>query len=205
MVALGCAFVAAVGAPRWYLIFLSNRRQKKFLEEFANAIDVVVRGIKAGLPVNDCLKVIAKESPEPVGPEFAEIVEGQKIGITLAQGLERMYERIPLAEVNFLSIVISIQQQTGGNLAEALSNLSTVLRERKKMQGKIRAMSQEAKSSAAIIGALPILVMVLIYMTTPDYIALLWTERLGQIMLLCSAFWMTMGVLVMRKMINFDF
>jgi len=205
LVGLGTAFVAALGLPRWVLAFLTKRRQAKFINEFANAIDVIVRGIKAGLPVNDCMKVIATESPEPVGPEFSEIVEGQKLGIPLDQGLERMYERMPLAEVNFLAIVIAIQQQTGGNLAEALANLSVVLRDRKKMQGKIRSMSQEAKSSAAIIGSLPIIVMGLVYMSAPAYIMMLFTEQMGHIMLAASAFWMTCGILVMRKMINFDF
>jgi tight adherence protein B len=202
---LGAVFVAALGLPRWVLGFLTRRRQASFINEFANAIDVIVRGIKAGLPVNDCLKVIAAESPDPVGPEFNELVEGQKLGIPLDQGLERMYEHMPLPEVNFLAIVIAIQTQTGGNLAEALANLAVVLRDRKKMHAKIRSMSQEAKSSAAIIGSLPIIVMGLVYMSTPDYIMTLFTEPMGHIMLGISAFWMICGILVMRKMINFDF
>jgi len=204
-VCLGAAFAGTLGVPRWILKRMKRRRIAKFLDEFANAIDVIVRGIKAGLPVNDTLKVISQESPDPVGPEFKEIVEGQKLGVPLDQGLERMYERMPLSEVNFLAIVVSIQQRSGGNLAEALANLSKVLRERKKMQAKIRAVSQEAKSSAAIIGCLPPAIMGLIYLTTPDYISLLWTNQIGQFMLLGSAIWMGIGILVMRKMINFDF
>jgi tight adherence protein B len=205
LIALLAAFAGALGLPRWMLKFLKKRRQKKFLDEFANAIDVIVRGIKAGLPVGDTLKVIAQESPDPVGPEFREIVEGQKLGVPLDQGLDRMFERMPLAEVNFLAIVVTIQLKTGGNLAEALSNLSKVLRDRKKMQAKIVSMSQEAKSSAAIIGSLPPAIMILVYLTNPGYIELLWTRDLGQIMLAGSAAWMLVGVLVMRKMINFDF
>lgn len=204
-IALCAVFAAAFGLPRWFLGYLKKRRQGKFLDEFANAIDVIVRGIKAGLPVNDTLRVISQESPDPVGPEFEQVIEGQKLGVPLDQGLERMYDRMPLSEVNFLAIVVAIQTKSGGNLGEALGNLSKVLRDRKKMQGKIRAMSQEAKSSAAIIGALPPCIMVLVYMTSPDYIELLWTEEMGQMMLAGSAFWMCMGVLVMRKMINFDF
>ncbi len=204
-ISLGAVFAATLGIPRWLLKFLKKRRQKKFLNEFANAIDVIVRGIKAGLPVNDTLKVIAQESPDPVGPEFQAIIDAQKMGVPLDQGLERMYERMPLAEVNFMSIVVAIQQRTGGNLGEALSNLSKVLRDRKKMQAKITSMSQEAKSSAAIIGALPPSIMILIWMTSPDYISLLWTTDLGHMMLAGSATWMLMGVLVMKKMINFDF
>lgn len=182
-----------------------NRRQNKFLLEFANSIDIVVRGIKSGLPVNDCIRIIANESPDPIGPEFAEIVEGQKLGIPLDQGLERMYERMPLAEVNFLAIVIAIQQKTGGNLAEALANLSKVLRDRRKMKSKIEAMSMEAKASASIIGILPPGVMGMLYFTNPEYIELLWITSLGQALLVMCGTWMLIGVLIMKKMIAFDF
>jgi len=184
---------------------MRKRRQKKFLEDFPNAIDIVVRGVKAGLPLNDTLRTIAMESAEPVRSEFREVIEAQAFGLPIGEAIGRMYERVPLAEVNFLSTVVNIQAQSGGNLAEALSNLSRVLRERKRLNGKIQAMSQEAKASAAIIAALPLAVMILVYITTPSYISLLWQTELGQIMLAVSAFWMTSGVLVMRKMINFDF
>lgn len=197
--------VGGIGFPRWVIGFLARRRQKKFINEFANSIDIIVRGVKTGLPLNDCIGIIAQESPDPIGPEFAKIVEEQRIGVTLGQGLERMYERMPLQEVSFLSIVITIQQSAGGNLAEALQNLSSVLRERKKLEGKVRAFSQEAKSSAAIIGALPILVMGAVYLSKPAYISVLFEERSGNMMLVGSAIWMLMGVLVMRKMINFDY
>ncbi len=196
-------FAGAFGLPRWFVSFKRSRREALFLAEFANAIDVIVRGLKAGLPVNDTLKVIATETAPPVGPEFAEVVEGQRVGITIEQGIERMYERVPLPEVNFLAIVIAIQAKSGGNLAEALSNLSTVLRDRKKMKAKIKSVSQEAKSSAAIIGSLPPLIMIALYLLRPDYISLLWTENLGKTMLAACAIWMTIGVLIMRKMINF--
>ena len=199
------AFATGLGLPRWVLGFLQRRRQKKFLLEFANAIDVIVRGVKAGLPLNDCLKVIANESPDPVGAEFRELVEGQKIGVTLDQGLKKMLDRTPLPEVNFFSIVLAIQQKTGGNLSEALGNLARVLRDRKRMKGKIQAMSSEAKASAGIIGSLPPMVMLLVYLSSPDYIMMLFTERMGNIMLMLSAAWMTCGVLVMKKMINFKF
>ena len=197
--------VGGVGFPRWVLNFLARRRQKKFVKELANSIDIIVRGVKTGLPLNDCIGIIAKESPEPIRSEFAKIVEEQRIGVTLGQGIERMYERMPLQEVSFLSIVITIQASAGGNLAEALQNLSNVLRERKKLEGKVRAFSQEAKSSAMIIGALPILVMGAVYMSKPDYISILFDTRSGNMMLAGSAIWMLMGVLVMRKMINFDY
>jgi len=194
-----------LGLPRWVLKFLRTRRQKKFIDEFANSLDVVVRGVKTGLPVNDCFQMIASEAAEPVRSEFKLVVEAQRLGVPLDDGLERMFDRMPLAEVSFLAIVMAIQKESGGNLSEALGNLSKVLRERKKMKGKIDAMSQEAKSSAAIIGSLPILVMGIVYLSTPEYITLLWTDPMGQVMLGVSAFWMTCGVLVMKKMINFDF
>jgi tight adherence protein B len=203
--AVGLGFAAGAGAPRWLLSFLKRRREHKFLDLFPDAIDVVVRGIKSGLPLGDSLRVIASESPEPVGSEFRHVLETQAVGLPLGEACGKLFERMPLPESNFFAIVISIQQKSGGNLSEALGNLSKVLRDRKKMKAKIRAMSTEAKASAAIIGALPIAVMTIVYLTSPDYITLLWTERLGQLMLAGSAIWMSVGVMVMKKMINFDF
>jgi len=197
--------VGGLGLPRWALNFLRKRRQQIFLNDFADAVDVMVRGLKAGLPINDALKVIASETPAPVGPEFSEVVEGQRVGISIDQGIERMFERIPLAEVNFLSIVLSIQAKTGGNLAEALSNLSKVLRDRKKMKAKIKSVSQEAKASAAIIGALPFVIMAAMTVLNPEYLNPLFQTSIGHVMLVGSGVWMFTGVMVMRKMINFDF
>jgi tight adherence protein B len=202
---IGLGFAAGAGVPFWLLSFLKKRRETKFLNAFPDAVDVIVRGIKAGLPLLDSLKLIASEANEPVRSEIRAIIDTQTIGIPLGEACLKLYERMPLAEANFFGIVISIQQRAGGNLSEALGNLSRVLRDRKKMKAKIRAMSQEAKASAGIIGALPIAVMTLVYITSPDYISLLWTEPLGRMMLLCSAVWMSMGIFVMRKMINFDF
>jgi len=204
-VAVVAFLVGVLGFPRWFLNFLRKRRQQVFLNDFADAVDVMVRGLKAGLPINDALKVIANETGAPVGPEFSEVVEGQRLGITIDQGIERMFERMPLAEVNFLSIVLSIQAKTGGNLAEALSNLSKVLRDRKKMKAKIRSVSQEAKASAAIIGALPFFIMGAMTVLNPEYLNPLFQTSTGNIMLVGSGVWMLTGVLVMRKMINFDF
>lgn len=205
LVSLLAAFACGFGLPRWVLARMIKRRQAKFLQEFANAIDIIVRGIKSGLPLSDCLKVIADESPEPIRSEFIDLVEQQRIGVPLSRAFERMYERMPLQEVNFFAIVVAIQSQTGGNLAEALNNLSQVLRDRYRLQAKVKAFSAEAKTSAIIIGALPILVMLAVFLTSPDYISLLWQEKLGNIMLIGSAIWMTIGIFVMRKMINFDY
>jgi tight adherence protein B len=203
--AVGLAFAAGFGFPRWLLGFLKTRREKKFLKELPDAVDVIVRGIKAGLPLFESLKVVAADSPEPVKSEFAAIIETQAIGMPLGEACARLFERMPVPEANFFGIVIAIQQKSGGNLSEALGNLSKVLRDRKKMGEKIQAMSMEAKASAAIIGSLPPIVMLLVYLSTPDYIALLWTHPTGRLMLAGSALWMSAGILVMKKMINFDF
>jgi tight adherence protein B len=205
LIAGGLAFAAAFGLPRWLLSFLKKRREAKFLKDFPDAVDVIVRGIKAGLPLLDCMKMIAVESPEPMKSEFRAIVETQAIGMPLGDACLKLYESMPVPEANFFGIVISIQQKAGGNLSETLGNLSRVLRDRKKMKGKITAMSQEAKASAGIIGALPIAVMTLVYLTSPNYISPLFTDPLGRLMLAGSACWMACGVLVMKKMINFDF
>ena len=202
---LGLAFAAGGGLPFWLLKFLKNRREAKFLAAFPDAVDTIVRGIKAGLPLLDSLRIISVDASEPLKSDFRSIVETQTIGIPIGEACAKLYERVPLPEANFFGIVIAIQQKSGGNLSEALGNLSKVLRERKKMKAKIQAMSMEAKASAAIIGALPPAVGALVYITSPQYIELLWTHPTGRMMLAGCAVWMFTGVIVMRKMINFDF
>jgi tight adherence protein B len=203
--ALGFGFAAGCGLPFWMLSFLKKRRETKFLAVFPDAVDVIVRGIKAGLPLHDSLRLIAVDAPEPVRSEFRAIVETQTIGIPIGEACLKLFESVPVPEANFFGIVVSIQQRAGGNLSEALGNLSRVLRDRKKMKGKIQAMSMEAKASASIIGALPLGVMGIVWLTSPAYIALLWTDSLGRVMMACCAAWMLAGIFVMRKMINFDF
>jgi tight adherence protein B len=203
--AAGMAFAAGFGLPRWILNFLKKRREKNFLKALPDAVDVIVRGIKAGLPLFESIKVVAADAPEPLRSEFNAIIETQTIGMPLGEACSRLYERMPLPEANFFGIVVSIQQKSGGNLSEALGNLSKVLRDRKKMREKIQAMSMEAKASAGIIGALPPIVMLLVYISTPDYISVLWTHPTGQLMLVGCAIWMSAGIMVMKKMINFDF
>jgi tight adherence protein B len=203
--ALMAGFAAGGGLPLWLLSFLKKRRENKFLEALPDAVDVIVRGIKSGLPLGDSLKVIATDSPEPIRSEFQTIIETQSIGMPLGEACGKLYERMPLPEANFFGIVISIQQKAGGNLAETLGNLSRVLRDRKKMKGKIQAMSMEAKASATIIGSLPIVVGTLVWITSPNYVELLWTTDLGRLMLVGCAMWMSVGVFVMKQMINFDF
>jgi tight adherence protein B len=205
LAAAGAGFAGGFGVPRWLLGFLKKRRENQFLHNFPDAVDVIVRGVKAGLPLGDCLRIIATESAEPVRGEFKTIVEAQTIGISMGDACAKLFERMPLPEANFFGIVVSIQQKAGGNLSEALANLSRVLRDRKKMKAKIQAMSMEAKASAVIIAALPFAVMILVYISSPNYIELLWTHPTGRMMMACSAAWMSCGVFVMKKMINFDF
>ena len=205
LAAAGVAFVAGLGLPRWVLGFLCKGRLKKFTEEFPNSIDIIVRGIKSGLPVHDCLKVIAQESPQPVAGEFTRLVEGIGVGQELSSGLEKMYTRMPTSEVRFFSIVMAIQQKTGGNLAEALTNLSTVLRARKLMVEKIKALSGEAVASAFIIGSLPPAIMVLVMVVSPAYMMPMFTDPRGHIALLAGSTIMAVGAFIMRRMINFKF
>jgi tight adherence protein B len=198
-------FALAFGLPRWVLAFLKARREKAFTRELAPAIDTIVRSVKSGLPVNEALKLVGSEIPEPVAAEFRLLTEGLKVGVTMDDGLKRMYERMPTPEVNFFGIVMAIQSKSGGNLSEALGNLASVLRDRRRLQGKIRSMSSEAKTGAMIIGSLPPGVMALIYISTPDYIMPLFQVRLGNLMLMGCVVWMVLGVLVMKKMISFKY
>jgi tight adherence protein B len=202
---VGFAIGAGFGLPRWILNFLKKRREAKFLNALPDAVDIIVRGIKAGLPLFDSIKVVAADTPEPLRSEFNAIIETQAIGMPLGEACQRLYERMPLPEANFFGIVIAIQTKSGGNLSEALGNLSKVLRDRRRMAAKIQAMSMEAKASAAIIGALPPIVMIMVYIMTPEYISLLWTHPTGRLMLAGCVVWMSTGIFVMKKMINFDF
>lgn len=203
-VALGMAFVAGAGIPRFFVNFTLKRRMKKFLDELPNALDVMVRSIKSGLPLNDALRLIANEAKEPVRSEFRRVVEAQQMGLSVPDAIARMYMTVPLPEVNFFAIVIQIQAQAGGNLSEALGNLSRVIRDRKKMRAKVNALSMEAKASAVIIGALPFIVAFLVYLTSPDYMTILFTDPRGHLIMGISAVWMSIGIFVMRNMINFD-
>lgn len=203
-VAGGVAFAAGLGLPRWALGMAIKGRQKKFVSQFADAIDVIVRGVKSGLPLGECLRVIARESPQPIAGEFTLVCDAIAMGIPIDQALHRMYQRTPIQEVNFFNIVLAIQQKAGGNLSEALGNLSNVLRSRKLLREKIKALSSEAKASAWIIGSLPVIVMLLVYLTTPAYIMSLFTDNLGHLILLIAVVLMGMGIYIMRSMINFQ-
>lgn len=194
---------AALVVPRFVLKQIISRRQHRFVEHFADALDILVRGARTGLPVGECLRIVGREVPDPVGFEFRMLVESQRLGMTTEQALARGLERMRVAEFQFFAVVLVIQQQTGGNLAATLENLSNVLRSRKRLKDKVAAMSSEAKASAAIIGSLPFLVGSAIYLVNPSYMSLLFTTRMGSYIIAGGLLWMLMGILVMHSMINF--
>jgi tight adherence protein B len=200
----GALLAGALGLPRWFVAFRRGRRVKAFLAEFPNALDIIVRAVKSGLPLNDSIRLIANESPEPVKTEFRRIIDSQQMGMSIPDAAIRMAETMPCPEAGFFGIVIQIQSQAGGNLSEALGNLSRVLRDRKKMKAKVQALSMEAKASAVIIGALPFVVAFLVYLSSPNYIMPLFTTSTGHLIIGCSLVWMSIGIMVMRKMMNFD-
>ena len=200
------ALIPICGAllPRRFLNFKIKRAQKRFIAEFPNAIDILVRGVRTGLPVNESMRVVAREMPEPICTEFRLLTDATSVGVTLEDALLRLYDRMPLAEVNFFNIVLAIQKKTGGNLSEALGNLSNTLRERKKLKNKIKALSSEAKASAGIIGSLPFLLAVVLYAVSPDYLGLLFTTEMGNMMVAGGLFWMGCGIFMMRSMIDIE-
>ncbi|MEL6830655.1 MAG: type II secretion system F family protein [Pseudomonadota bacterium] len=202
---VAAAIAGGIGFPRWVLGMMAKGRNKKMMNQFADGIDIIVRGVKSGLPLAECLRIISKESPAPLGPEFKQLTDNIQMGTTLDRALHQFYKRVPLPEVNFFVIVLSIQSKSGGNLSEALGNLSIVIRSRKMMREKIKALSSEAKASAMIIGALPFAVAFMVYLTTPSYIIELFITSTGHMILFMAFCMMSVGILVMRKMISFDF
>lgn len=191
--------------PMWFLSFKRKRYQDQFLDVLPEAVEAIVRGIKSGMPLNDSIKIVAKEIKEPVKSEFKRVLEQQAIGKSMMEAIEVLYQRIPVPEVNFLVVVITVQQQAGGNLSEALSNLSTVLRNRKKIKMKIKAMSSEAKASAGIIGSLPFVVAGLVTLVSPGYLGPLFTSTLGHIWLGIGAAMFLTGGFIMSRMVKFNY
>lgn len=203
LIAVVLGACAALGLPRWVVGLLANKRMNSFTAIFPDAMDIIVRGIRSGLPVHDSLRVIGAEAPEPLASEFKRMVESIGMGISIDQALEKMYERMPTPEVRFFAIVLAIQSKTGGNLAEALANLSTVIRARKLMREKIKALSGEAVASAVIIGCLPPGVVTLISIVSPAYMLPMFSDPRGRMLLIAGGVWMSIGIFAMRRMINF--
>ena len=204
-------FAIIFGAAGGYLLprFWMSRRRKKheaaYLDELPNAVEAIVRGVKSGLPLNDSMRLVAKEAKEPIKSEFQKVLDQQTLGKSTGEAIQILFDRMPLPEVNFFVVVITVQQQAGGNLSEALGNLARVLRNRKKMKQKIKAMSSEAKASAGIIGSLPFIVGVLVSLTTPTYMVPMFTTTMGLMWLAIAAILMSIGVWIMAKMVSFDF
>lgn len=200
----GAGAFVALFLPSYVTSSMIKRRVKKFLDLFPNAIDVLVRGVRSGLPVSEGLRVISTQIDDPVGPEMARVVASTQVGMGIDDALETLYQRVPNQDVNFFRTVLSIQKSTGGNLAESLENLSGILRERRKMKQKIYALSSEARMSAIIIGSLPIVVGFLVYLMRPDYILILFEEQTGQMLLGGGVIWMSFGIMIMRSMVRFE-
>ena len=191
--------------PKMYLGGRRKKFQNQFLEELPNAVEAIVRGVKSGLPLNDSMRLVAKEVKEPVKSEFQRVLDQQSLGKSMTEAVPILYERVPLPEVNFFVVVITVQQQAGGNLSEALGNLARVLRNRKKMKQKVKAMSSEAKASAGIIGSLPFIVAILVSLTTPSYLLPLVETPTGMFWLGVAALLMSTGIFIMNRMVQFDF
>lgn len=195
--------IGLLGFPRYVLKVMAGRRQRKFLEEFADALEAVVRLLKAGMPVSEAVSMIAREFTGPVGEEMGRIYDKQKIGIPLHEAAQEACHRMPLPEMQMFATGLAIQAQTGSSLSEILSNLARVIRARFRLKRKIKALSSEAVASAAIIGALPPLVCLGMYFANPPYIGILFSDPFGQVLLAGAVFWMGLGVLIMKIMINF--
>lgn len=191
------------GLPRFVLKMKANKRQKLFMDDFPDALESMMRLLKAGMPVSEAIKMVAKEFTGPIGEEMSRVYDQQKIGVPLPEAVLESAKRMPLTEVQMFATAIAIQTQTGSSLSEVLQNLAAVIRSRFQLKRKVKALSSEAKASAMIIGALPIVVAGGMYFVNRDYILVLFEEPTGNTLLLAAAFWMLIGILVMRQMINF--
>jgi tight adherence protein B len=204
---LYCAVFALAGGyllPRMYMARRRKKYRNAFLDELPNAVEAIVRGVKSGLPLNDSMRLVAREAKEPIKSDFQRVLDQQSVGMTIQEAVQTLYERVPLPEVNFFIVVITVQAQSGGNLSEALGNLARVLRNRKKMKAKVKAMSSEAKASAGIIGSLPIIVAILVSLTTPGYLLPMIETPIGHILLGVAAILMFLGGFIMNRMIQFE-
>ena len=204
MLALGLGLLVGAGLPHMVVNFFIKRRNGQFTAKFPDAIELLVRGLRSGLPVTETLGVVASEVPGPVGEEFKLVTERIKIGKTMEEGLQDTADRLNTPEFSFFCITLAIQRETGGNLAETLSNLADVLRKRAQMKLKIRAMSSESKASAYIVGSLPFIVFGMIYWINPNYLGGFFTDDRLIMIGLGGAVWMSLGAFIMAKMVSFE-
>lgn len=203
VIIVSTAIISFFGVPRFVVKKMAANRQKKFLADLADVFESMVRLLKAGMPVSEAIKMVAREFTGPIGDEMGRIFDQQKVGVSLSDAVASCAKRMPLTEMQMFSTAISIQAQTGSSLSEVFENLAKTVRARFRLKRKIRALSSEAKSSAAIIAALPVLVALGMWGINPDYIGLLFTTMKGKLMLSGAIFWMFLGVMSMRQMINF--
>lgn len=203
LVIISTAVIGLLGLPRLVLRHLAKKRQKQFMADFADVLESMVRLLKAGMPVSEAIKMVGREFTGPIGEEMNRIFDQQKIGVSLPDAMLACAHRIPLTEVAMVATAISIQAQTGSSLSEVFENLSRLIRARMKLRRKVQAVSSEAKSSALIIGCLPVFVASGMYAMNPEYMGLLFTTSTGKMLLTGAIFWMSCGILVMRQMINF--
>ena len=204
VLALGIGVLIGGGIPHMVVNQFIKRRTNKFTVKFPDAIELLVRGLRSGLPVTETLGVVATEIPGPVGEEFKQVTERIKIGRTMEDALQETADRLAMPEFNFFVITLAIQRETGGNLAETLANLSDVLRKRAQMKLKIRAMSSESKASAYIVGSLPFIVFTLVYWMNPGYLGGFFTDDRLIILGLGGLTWMGIGAFIMAKMVSFE-
>ncbi|MGQ0677496.1 MAG: type II secretion system F family protein, partial [Rhodospirillales bacterium] len=195
---------AGIGLPHAFVGYLIGRRTRAFLAAFPEAVELIVRGIKSGLPVSEEIAAVGREIADPVGYEFRQISDGLRFGQTLEEAMWDAAKRLEIADFNFFVVSLAVQRETGGNLAETLENLSDVLRKRRQMKLKVRAMSSEARASALIIGSLPFVMLGILLLLAPAYIGLLFTDPRGQLVIVGAGVLMLGGVLVMAKMVRFE-
>ncbi len=204
LLSLGVGLLVGAGIPHWWVGSLINRRTNKFISKFPDGIELLVRGLRSGLPVTETLGIVATEVPGPVGYEFKTIIDRIKVGKTMEDSLQDTADKLGIAEFNFFTITLAIQRETGGNLAETLSNLANVLRQRAQMKLKIKAMSSASPASAYIVGSLPFLVFGAIMFINPDYMTKFFVDDRLIVAGLGAGVWMGIGVWMMSKMINFE-
>ena len=204
LLSLFLGLLVGIGLPHFYLGWSAKRRLKKFLTKFPDAIELLVRGLRSGLPISETMQIVGGEVADPVGSEFRNVSDRMRIGHTMDAALQETADRLATPEFQFFVITLAIQRETGGNLAETLGNLADVLRKRLQMKLKIKAMSSESKASAYIIGALPFSVFLIVYLTNPDYMIKFFQDPRLMIAGGGGLVWMSIGVFVMSKMINFE-
>jgi tight adherence protein B len=204
VIAIPLSVMLGLGLPHFVTGFMGNRRIKKFLATFPEAIDTMCRGIRSGLPITESIAAVGREMPDPIGIEFHRISDGVRLGKTLEDAMWEVARRVDAPEFRFLIIAMAIQKETGGNLAETLGNLADLIRKRRQLRMKIKAMSSEAKASAMIIGSLPFVMFALLMVVNSEYIMVLFHSLKGRVLMGAGVFWMSVGWGAMLKMINFE-